>query len=85
MEMMTSRQIIYERTGIECRHFCYPYGEHSDAVCLAAKKAGYISAVTTVAPGFNGPGEDMWRLRRFGLPSAPYKLGVVLAGLGGRD
>ena len=82
-ELEGSRQVIAARTGSECRHVCYPYGACSDAVAAAARNAGYISGVTTVAPGLNSPGADPFRLKRFAMPAAAYKLGVLLSGVGG--
>lgn len=50
MEIEQSREIIKAHTGIECKHFCYPYGSPAEAnkrEFKLAKKAGYKTAVTT--------------------------------------
>jgi peptidoglycan/xylan/chitin deacetylase (PgdA/CDA1 family) len=78
-EMIHSRERIERETSDECRHFCYPYGAHSEKVCDAARRAGYRSAVTTMSPGWNEPGTDPFRLRRFALPGKAYKLGRILS------
>lgn len=49
-EIEQSRAIIKAKTGIECEHFCYPYGSPAEANLREFKlteRAGYKSAVTT--------------------------------------
>ena len=78
-ELTRSRERIEQETSAECRHFCYPYGAHSEKVCNAARRAGYRTAVTIVQPGWNTCGDDLFRLRRFALPNESFKLGRMLA------
>jgi peptidoglycan/xylan/chitin deacetylase (PgdA/CDA1 family) len=80
-ELERSRAIIENRTDRACRHFCYPYGGYSETACSAARAAGYRSAVTTVSPGWNQRGADLFRLRRFALPAAPHRSRFVLSGI----
>jgi len=79
-ELEHSRQVIEARTGAPCRHFCYPYGAHAPAVREAARSAGYVTAVTTEAPGWNGAGHDPFQLRRFAMPADPWRVAPLLAG-----
>lgn len=60
----------------------YPNGDHDDAVCAAARAAGYELAFTT-EKGRNGAGTDPMRLRRVsvhGADGAPAVLWKVLTG-----
>jgi peptidoglycan/xylan/chitin deacetylase (PgdA/CDA1 family) len=60
----------------------YPNGDHDDAVCEAAREAGYTLAYTT-EKGRNGAGTDLFRLRRVsvhGADGAPAVLWKVLTG-----
>ena len=83
LELESSRNMIEQQCQTSCRHLCYPYGAHSDSVCEAARAAGYASAVTTVSPGWNQKGGDVFRLRRFAMSGEPYKLCFLLSGLQG--
>uniref|UniRef100_A0A2A4Z931 Chitooligosaccharide deacetylase n=1 Tax=OCS116 cluster bacterium TaxID=2030921 RepID=A0A2A4Z931_9PROT len=50
IEIEQSRAIIRDKTGIECAHFCYPYGSAAEANLREFKlteQAGYKTAVTT--------------------------------------
>ena len=78
-ELESSRKRIEETTAAACRHCCYPYGAHSEAVCDMARTAGYETAVTTIGPGFNRQGADLFRLRRFAMPGEAYKLSWLLS------
>jgi peptidoglycan/xylan/chitin deacetylase (PgdA/CDA1 family) len=60
----------------------YPNGDHDEAVCEAARRAGYALAYTT-EKGRNGAGTDPLRLRRVsvhGADGAPAVLWKVLTG-----
>lgn len=49
-EIEHSRQIIHDKTGILCEHFCYPYGSPAEANLREfkfAQQADYKTAVTT--------------------------------------
>lgn len=50
IEIEQSREIIKAKTGIDCAHFCYPYGSPAEANLREFKMtegAGYKTAVTT--------------------------------------
>jgi peptidoglycan/xylan/chitin deacetylase (PgdA/CDA1 family) len=81
-ELSQARRILAAKGGADCSHFCYPYGEHSELVCAAVKAAGFRSAVTTQRPGWNEPGADLFRLKRFHMHEEPYCLPCTLSGLG---
>jgi len=82
-EVTISKQRIEEATGRQCNHMCYPYGSFTDEVVSAVREAGYQSAVTTEAPGWNRRGDDLLRLSRFAMPFLPYEVNATLAGFGG--
>jgi peptidoglycan/xylan/chitin deacetylase (PgdA/CDA1 family) len=79
LELEQSRQTLEARVPGACRHFCFPYGAHFDAACAAVAKTGYVSAVTTVSPGWNAAGADMFRLNRFQFSADAYKMPYVLS------
>ncbi len=81
-ELAESRWKIEAECGTPCRHLCYPYGSCNAAVLEAARACGYVSAVTTEAPGWNARGTDLHALRRFAMPAEAFKLPYVLAGFG---
>ena len=50
-EMLDSKEIIEDKISSEVKHFCYPFGSHSNADKREyglAKRAGYASATTTI-------------------------------------
>ncbi len=47
-DALLAKQIIEEKTGIECRSFAYPYGRFDDALAEALSRH-FISAVSTAA------------------------------------
>ena len=75
-EIRGSRERIEEMLQKTVRHFCYPNGRPQDIGALveaAVRKAGYLSAVTTIR-GFNGRRTDPFQLRRFGCgPDLPWQ------------
>jgi hypothetical protein len=77
-ELTESRRRIESQTGAPCRHFCYPYGGCSPEVQRETAAAGYSTAVTTLGPGWNAPGADLFGLRRFTLVARPAKLSRLL-------
>ena len=79
-ELERSKRDIETHTGIECRHFCYPYGAFNDAVAETARHCGYEAATSTVAPGRNRPGQPLYALRRYAVPAAAAKLPYLLTG-----
>jgi peptidoglycan/xylan/chitin deacetylase (PgdA/CDA1 family) len=54
----------------------YPNGDHDDAVCTAAREAGYALAYTT-EKGRNDAGTDPFRLRRVSVHGADGALAVL--------
>lgn len=54
----------------------YPNGDHDDAVCAAAREAGYAAAFTT-EKGRNEAGTDRFRLRRVSVHGADGALAVL--------
>ena len=54
----------------------YPNGAHDDAVCEAARAAGYELGFTT-EKGRNGPGADPFRLRRVSIHGADGALAAI--------
>jgi peptidoglycan/xylan/chitin deacetylase (PgdA/CDA1 family) len=81
-ELVESRRSIELHTGTSCHHLCYPYGDYSDEVSFRARFAGYRSAVTTDGPGWNHPSSDLFRFRRFAIPTQAYRLSFVLSHFG---
>lgn len=62
-EAVSSRSRLEEVLDREVNHFCYPNGTFDREAAKAVKKAGYISAVSTVF-GSCRPGDDMFSLKR---------------------
>lgn len=80
LELTESKREIEKQTGVPCRHFCYPYGGLTADVAAEVKTCGYEAATTTVGPGRNSPGADLFTLRRYAIPAAAAKLGYVMSG-----
>lgn len=68
-ELKESKRILEELTRRPVKHFAYPNGDHNDRVTELVKEAGYRTAVTTV-PGWNLPGDDLYRLKRVDVHEA---------------
>ena len=45
-EIFDGKRSLEDRFGIPIRHFCYPYGDHDEAVRDLVAEAGYASAPT---------------------------------------
>ncbi len=80
-ELSDSKRRIEGQLQKECRHVCYPYGAQTEETLNLAREAGYCSAVTTEAPGWNGKRPDLFGLRRFAMPVAPWRVNPLLAGV----
>jgi peptidoglycan/xylan/chitin deacetylase (PgdA/CDA1 family) len=52
-----------------CKYICYPNGDYDDRVRAHARACGYEAGLTT-DEGINGPGAELYRLRRNHLPKA---------------
>lgn len=79
-ELQSSRETIQRECRTNCRHFCYPHGIYSDAVCDVARAVGYSTGVTVDSPGWNCRGTSLFRLERFPIPESAYKLPYMLTG-----
>jgi peptidoglycan/xylan/chitin deacetylase (PgdA/CDA1 family) len=67
MEVSYSKEIIENRIGIPCDHFCYPNGDWDSETAKIVKDAGYKSAVTTDV-GFNRLNDNPFLLKRISFP-----------------
>ena len=80
-EIGQSRAIIKAKTGIDCEHFCYPYGSAAEAnkrEFSLTKKAGYKTAVTTVKGMlYKGHKEHLLALPRVSLNGEYQKIRYV--------
>jgi peptidoglycan/xylan/chitin deacetylase (PgdA/CDA1 family) len=65
-EITGSKAALETMLGTSCRHFAYPFGDHSERVVERVREAGYRSA-RTVLPGWNGPDADPYRLKITGM------------------
>lgn len=63
-EISASRKKLEDRFGVPVTHFCYPYGDHDDAIVGLTEEAGYATATTTKA-GVNQSDTPRLRLRRY--------------------
>jgi peptidoglycan/xylan/chitin deacetylase (PgdA/CDA1 family) len=71
-EVVDSRAIITERTGVTPEFFAYPYGLWNDRVRRAVRAAGYRAAFTLEddhAGGRGGAMADPWTLPRVNIPA----------------
>ena len=62
-EIAGSRHALEDAIGAGVPQFCYPYGDHDDAVVDAVREAGFAAAVTTQR-GRARAGQDPFRLPR---------------------
>jgi peptidoglycan/xylan/chitin deacetylase (PgdA/CDA1 family) len=68
-EVVRSREIVYETTGVRPDFFAYPYGRWDARVRATVAAAGYRAAFT-LDPGLNRAAADPWALRRVNVPAA---------------
>jgi len=68
-ELLESKSVLTEKTGKECRHFCYPAGSHNASVSRSVAAAGYSSGVTCDV-GLNSVGDNMSELVRYNFTTA---------------
>jgi peptidoglycan/xylan/chitin deacetylase (PgdA/CDA1 family) len=61
-ELAGSRDVLTEELDAPCTSLAYPYGDHNDRVCEAAREAGYEGAAT-MRPGR----PDAFRFPRVGV------------------
>lgn len=62
-EVSSSRKSLEDAFGVQIRHFCYPFGGWTPKVRERVIEAGYQTACG-VEFGVNGPGSDLFDLRR---------------------
>jgi len=62
-EIAGSKHALEDAIGAGVSQFCYPYGDHDDAVVDAVRDAGFAAAVTTQR-GRARAGQDVFRLPR---------------------
>jgi peptidoglycan/xylan/chitin deacetylase (PgdA/CDA1 family) len=67
-EIVTSRAMLYEATGVWPQCFAYPYGLWDRRVRGAVQAAGYDAACTT-SPSFGTRPADVWALPRLNIPA----------------
>ncbi len=65
-EMTKSKNELEAMTGMDCRHFCYPYGEYDFDHIMMARTAGYDSATTT-EHGIADSSHGVFELPRIGI------------------
>jgi peptidoglycan/xylan/chitin deacetylase (PgdA/CDA1 family) len=68
-ELRESKRVLESLSGQPVRHFAYPNGDHDDRIVALVEEAGYATAVTT-QPGWNLPGEHLYRLKRVDVHEA---------------
>ena len=62
-EIADSKRLIEDKLGAPVTAFCYPKGDFNPSVKRLVREEGYRAACTT-RPGVNGPGIDLFALRR---------------------
>jgi peptidoglycan/xylan/chitin deacetylase (PgdA/CDA1 family) len=74
-EVARSRDELEQLLGRAVTHFCYPWGAHDERVVDAVRRAGFLTAVTTVR-GRARPAHDALRLPRVPVRGdrSPYSL-----------
>jgi peptidoglycan/xylan/chitin deacetylase (PgdA/CDA1 family) len=64
-ELIRSREMIADETGVTTDLFCYPRGETNATVCAAVRRAGYRLACGTRAGGITAATDPMTLPRTF--------------------
>jgi peptidoglycan/xylan/chitin deacetylase (PgdA/CDA1 family) len=67
-EIVESRAIIKDATGVSPDFFAYPYGHWNSHVRDRVRSAGYLAGLT-LDTGLNPNPADRWCLRRVNIPS----------------
>jgi peptidoglycan/xylan/chitin deacetylase (PgdA/CDA1 family) len=67
-EVIESRTIIHDATGVRPEYFAYPFGHWNARVRDAVQWAGYAGGLT-LDFGLNRRSEDRWALRRINVPA----------------
>jgi peptidoglycan/xylan/chitin deacetylase (PgdA/CDA1 family) len=66
-EVLESKRIIKEKTGMDCKFFCYPNGQTGDfsrRTKNLLRETGYVCGLTAVE-GMNDRNSDVFEFRRF--------------------
>jgi len=73
-EVVASKKKLEDMFGVPVDHFCYPYGDHNQAVRDLVEQAGYKTGCTTVF-GVNDRSSDPFTLKRITAryPSRTWK------------
>ena len=79
-EVVVSKRIIEERLGVRCDHFCYPYGEISEAAKDAVRSAGYRSATIVGSQGQERDFSDLYALPRIPMDRKAWKAPFQVSG-----
>jgi len=64
-ELVRSRAVIAEETGVTTDLFCYPRGETNPTVCAAVRRAGYLLGCGTRAGGITATTDPLTLPRTF--------------------
>jgi peptidoglycan/xylan/chitin deacetylase (PgdA/CDA1 family) len=67
-EVVTSRDLVFDATGIWPEFFAYPYGVSDSRTRTIVRNAGYRAAFS-LGGGLSGPSGDRWSLKRVNVPS----------------
>jgi peptidoglycan/xylan/chitin deacetylase (PgdA/CDA1 family) len=80
--LIKSFEMLTNRYGAARYALAYPYGARDDAISAAARDAGFCCGLIG-QPGFNGPGMDLFGLKRFflGADDDALRLRASLSGL----
>ena len=65
-ETLQAREVLSDALGSDVTLFAYPHGAQTERERQAVAVAGYLAACSTRS-GFNGPGEDLFALRRIDI------------------
>lgn len=82
-ELAGSLAELRERLPSATAILAYPNGDHDEAVCAAAREAGYVAAFTT-EKGRNDAATDPFRLRRVSVHGADGPLAVLWKAITGQ-
>ena len=75
-ELRSSKDELGAALESEVRYLAYPFGQHDERVTAAARTAGYEAAFSVI-PGFNRPGDDLFRLKRLDVYGSDSERAVL--------
>lgn len=70
-EIAGSKADLEQALGIEVRHFCYPYGNHSAELAQMVRRAGYVTGTTVVSTRTHWD-DDVMTLPRISVHMSDY-------------